>query len=242
MKNIRTVLTTVTLALVGSGLASAGSITQTFSLPASGSQATNWTLTNSTGVQAYAYLQANNLDGCTVATCGALTSVVVSLSFASTGTGSATDANTGSTGHDAYTFSSFTTDDLKADAGLLNLSGLASCTDNSFTSESFGAVMTEAGCATAGTAGPSTITAGGLFTFFNGTNLVNSLVFTGDSTLTASFSGPPFNNGSGSGVNRESVSVIYNYSAPTSVPEPTTLLLMGSVLVGCGLLRKRIKS
>jgi len=36
--------------------------------------------------------------------------------------------------------------------------------------------------------------------------------------------------------------VVYTYNAPSSVLEPTTLFLMGSALVGCGLLRKRIKS
>jgi len=36
--------------------------------------------------------------------------------------------------------------------------------------------------------------------------------------------------------------VTYTYAPPSSVPEPTTLFLMGSALVGCGLLRKRIKS
>jgi len=36
-------------------------------------------------------------------------------------------------------------------------------------------------------------------------------------------------------------SVTYTYSTPSTVPEPTTLFLMGSALVGCGLLRKRTK-
>ena len=36
--------------------------------------------------------------------------------------------------------------------------------------------------------------------------------------------------------------VIYNYTSSAAAPEPTTLLMMGSALVGLGLLRKRIKS
>jgi hypothetical protein len=37
-------------------------------------------------------------------------------------------------------------------------------------------------------------------------------------------------------------SVTYNYNPPSSTPEPATLFLMGTALVGVGVLRKRIKS
>jgi len=37
-------------------------------------------------------------------------------------------------------------------------------------------------------------------------------------------------------------SVTYTYNPPSSTPEPATMLLMGSALVGVGLLRKKIKS
>jgi hypothetical protein len=237
MKKIRRILTTATLAIAACGFASAGSITQTFSLPTTGSQATNWSIPNSTGVQAYDFLQDNSC----LLTCGALTSVTVSMSFASTGFGSAVDANTGSTGNDAYTFQSTTVDTLMADAGALSLSGSAICTDASFTNESSGASMTEPGCVGSGSVGPFSAS-GALFTWFEGANVVNDLTFTGGSTLTAMFSGPAYSGGSGSGVSAEAVSVTYNYNAPSSVPEPTTLFLMGSALVGCGLLRKRVKS
>ena len=218
------------------GLASAGTITETFSLPASGTQATNWTLIGS--ADSYSYIVANGLDGCTVVlTCGPLTSVTYSLAYASTGIGTATDANSGSTGTDDYTFATDTINTLTADAGLLSASGTAFCSDSTFNNESFGSVMVEPGCAASGSTTPATAT-GALFTWFNGTD--NILSFTGSSQLIASFSGPPYNGGAGSGVSDQTVTITYSYSS--AAPEPATLFLMGGALVGVGVLRKRIKS
>ena len=38
------------------------------------------------------------------------------------------------------------------------------------------------------------------------------------------------------------IQVLYDYAIPSSTPEPTTMVLFGSALVGLGVLRKRIKS
>jgi hypothetical protein len=57
-----------------------------------------------------------------------------------------------------------------------------------------------------------------------------------------------FAGGGGQDTNNQSttangtITVDYNYSIPTGAPEPGTLFLMGTALVGAGLLRKRIKS
>ena len=246
MKNIRRALVTSVVTLAACGLASAGTITQSFTL---GTQATNWTLSNSTGVQSYDYLQSLNPSAY-----GSLNSVVISATWASTGYGSATDNNSGSTGNDSYTFTDSNIVTLKADGNALSFAdnsagdSLLGCTDAGFTHISFSQVMTEPGCVDSSTLEGSnskfnnTYTTGGVYSWFVGTATQNSLTFTGTASTSASFSGPPYNGGSGSGVANEVVTVVYNYSAPfTGAPEPTTMFLMGSALVGCGLLRKRMK-
>jgi hypothetical protein len=262
MKDIRRALVTSALALAVCGLASAGTITQTFSLPG-GSTATGWTAANSTGVQAYDYLQSF-----CIATCGTLSNVTITMSWASTGTGAATDTNPGSTGSDAYTFQNDTKVSLTADGLVINLtettaagSGVGNtsagnsgtgCVDSSFTGKSLGNSFTETGCldssvieAASGNADGANLSqstsSGAAYLWFEGANVVNDLTFTGKAATNGAFIGPPWNANS-QGYATEAVTVVYTYATPSSVPEPTTLFLMGSALVGCGLLRKRIKS
>jgi len=268
MKNIRRTLAISAMAIAVCGMASAGTITQTFNLP-TGPTGTGWpnggsSGTNSTGVQAYDYLQSLS-----PLVYGVLNSVTITMSWASTGTGAATDNNPGSTGTDSYTYQNDTSVTLKAGPGnLVNLveatafgggvgntnngnSGTG-CVDAAFTNKSLGNSFTEVGCvdtsaieASSGNADGAnltqTFTSGAGYNWFLGAPIINDLTFKGTASTIGVFVGPNWI-ATSTGYATEFVSVVYNYSTPSSVPEPTTLFLMGSALVGCGLLRKRIKS
>jgi hypothetical protein len=257
MNYIRRALLTSALAVAACGIVSAGTFTETFSLPGTGSQSTSWSLTGTTS--SYGQLQAG-----APSLYGALTSVTISYSWASTGLQGAVDNNPGSTG-DTFFFNDDTKTALVGVGGgsTLNLhentaagsgtgaGGDTGCTQT-FTNVAFGQPMTGAPCvdttAIEAASGNNdgavlttgVLTSGSLFTWAGG---ATTLSFTGTATTTGGISGASYTGNYLSGTANESVTVTFVYNAPiTGAPEPATLFLMGSALVGVGLLRKRIKS
>jgi len=255
MKNIRRALLTSALAIAACGFASAGTITQTFNLP-SGSSTTNWTSTNASTLN-YLAEQAT-----CVATCGNLQSVSIAYSWSSTNTVNVTDNNPGSTGTDTFFLGGDTSTTLKNTSGgaIIALSentalgtpdgnGNTGCS-TTFTNQSLNQVMNTNCVETNGVqAGDGAVlssgvqTSGAIYNFFLGASAGN-LSFTGTGKTAVLIQGPGGGtNASFSGAATESVTVTYNYAAPvTGVPEPATMFLMGSALIGVGLLRKRSKA
>ncbi len=267
MKNIRRALLTSALAIAACGMASAGTITQTFSVPTGGgSQATNFGI--NFNAQSYAYLQSLS-----PALLGTLNSVSINYSWAATGNGSGTDGNTGSTGTDNYTFQSdIITSITTAAGGTLGLrentgnglgvgdtvlgnsgTGCVATGTPGLTNKSFGASISAPACldsdaieAGSGNEDAATLSnswvSGTQFNFFLGTAVINNVALKGNASSTGVFAGSP-STGTFSALVSEAVTITYNYSAPvTGTPEPATMFLMGSALIGVGLLRKRIKA
>ena len=267
MKNIRRALFTSALAIAACGIASAGSITQTFNLPG-GSSLTNWTTT--INPNSYSFLQ-NGLPSIY----GTLNSVTVTYSWAVTGTGAATDNNATTTGGDNFTYEVDTRTSLwsgtsTSSAGAISLfenTGLGigvgdtslgnngtGCVDASFgIGKATGQTMTETSCvdssaieALSGNTDnaqlTTTVSSGTAFNYFTSCSTATCLAFVGKASTLFQVAGPT-NTSSPLANAVEAVSITYNYSAPvTGTPEPATMFLMGSALVGVGLLRKRIKA
>jgi len=268
MKNIRRALFTSALAIAACGIASAGSITQTFNLPG-GSSLTNWSAT--INPNSYSFLQNGSPS-----IYGTLTSVTVTYSWAVTGTGSATDNNATTTGGDNFTYevdakTSLWSGTSTSSAGAISLfenTGLATtpqgnqvlgnngsgCVDANFgINKATGQTMTESGCvdtsaieAVSGNGDnanlTTTVTTGTAFNYFSSCATSACLSFIGKASTLFQVAGPT-NTSSPLANATEAVSITYNYSAPvTGTPEPATMFLMGSALVGVGLLRKRIKA
>ena len=155
MKYTRKAAVLALMTLAVGGLANAGTIVQSFSLPPSGSQSTTWTLSNGTGIQSYDYLQSLNPT-----VLGTLSSVNITMSWSSTGFGTGLDINTGSTGGatDAYTFESDTIVSLTADGNVINLNentsssqtnppgGPTGCVDSGFSHVAFNQTFVENAC------------------------------------------------------------------------------------------------
>jgi hypothetical protein len=264
MKNIRRAVTTVALAIAVSGLASAGTISESFSLPGSGSQATNWGLNGTT--QSFDYLQSLNPT-----VIGSLAGITISYTWASTGVGSGVDNSSGTV---SYVFESDTITNISANGLttgqlLLHESTLAAqfpqnpnpatngsgCVDTQFTNETSGSIMIEPGCVDSSALEAAsgnddgarlsqsfTSSNAAVYAFFEGTATPNDLSFLGTAATNDVIGGGPVTATQLGGLASETVTVQYSYNAVfTGVPEPATLFLMGSALVGVGLLRKRAK-
>jgi len=251
MTNLRRLVITAGMALAIAGFAGAASLeTQTFTLPA-GSNATSWS--GSANIN-----QFNT-------SLGTLEWISFAVQVNATATATNTDANPGSSGTDTYVFGG-TTQITFSDVGDGNIfSTLGAFTTQTFTNQGFGSVQTVTAdpASTSNSAkyivdtsnilnsfcGADPGTAGCLFGGGSSVDPLDYSAFEGVSYVTlsgsasnfASFSGPSYSGGAGSGTATMLVTVTYDYipAPPPSTPEPATMALFGSGLIGLGLLRRR---
>jgi predicted extracellular nuclease len=262
MNNLRRILLTAGLAIATTGFASADSIiTQTLSLP-SGSTTTSWPNGGSSGSGSISQFDTS---------LGTLESIEIIGVANTTVNAGAVDA-TGSTGGDSYTIGAATNLSLKDGAGNLLVApttSVSSTFNNQSNGSSMNVTNASASdredaiwiidpslwsvCGSAG----SGLRKIGCFDKIDSSvsspvvNPLDYLNFEGGSTIAiagtaataGSFSGPSYSGAFSNGTAALNVTVIYDYiPTQTTTPEPTTMVLFGSALLGLGLIRRRQKS
>jgi hypothetical protein len=271
MTNLRRILTGFTLAIAASGLASASSVIgYTSVFPASGLQNTdfNYTLTlpkfnlageNLTGVTIYFYTfeSVNDLD-VQNASSSAETNFSVSFNTSVAGGTNPNPMMNSAVSADVYgteTLVNFNTGFISLGAGAGTgatpaCPGAASTscsdvfyappalTDSNIIEAGLGNIGGSVGTGVSGVAG------------IVKTDNVNLGSYSGGGTWTLTgktFSNTGFGGGGGNiTLNQTTQAMVeaevdYTYTTPSGTPEPTTMVLFGSALVGLGLLRKRVR-
>jgi hypothetical protein len=254
MTSLRRILTAATLLLGATGLASANSIIQTFSLGN-----TNTDITGAVGTGTF----NDFLTACPGCQASWLTGVQLSMAV-NENLNSLSVTNTAS---NANTFEYLTYSNVAvvgtAPAADKNLIGFDFFEDEVAFAPSAG------GCVASNTPGSINLCDTGNVTFAPGQTIVYSppVVTAGDSTgglINASSTTPydvagsftlgfntqtfqSFVGGGGNGSDSQAtqanavIQVVYDYTIPSGTPEPTTMALMGGALLGLGLIGKRFK-
>jgi hypothetical protein len=240
---------TAGLALAATGVASANTIVQSFSLP-SGSITTDWTGTT----------QINKFNPTT----GTLENIQFIADMTSLAQAGAIDSSGNSSG-DSYTISATTTLTLSDPFSNLLISPANSIT-SSYSNQHNGEAMNVSQTNTIHSLARWGIDPSDVFSFaclgftpgclevssnagspsnplnFAGYEGFGQLTLTANAKTLGSFGGGPFTNGFATGSALVNVTVVYEYTPagpPSSTPEPATMALFGGGLVGVALLSRR---
>jgi hypothetical protein len=247
MKNFRRIISLGAVALLVAGFATAGTITYSVSYgPATTDYSNTFTLSDFNPAL------------------GTLTGAVLTLEAIET-VSSLVVANTSAIEEDSFTIGA--TSQITSSANTANAADLVGVvTDNLFTSPSMslgpgtgtgavGACANNTPLATCSSVAFTTglgddeskvhaVAAANLCDYVTGScGATGTFQITATTKAFTNFSGGGGNIKLTQSTNAQLIaSITYTYNPPSSTPEPATMFLMGSALVGVGLLRKRIKS
>lgn len=256
MRTLRGIILGSLLSVVACGVAGATTLVQTFTLPP--------TQTDITGTQGTGTFE-DFLTLCP--TCGSnwLNSVTLSITVNGTTTIVLTNTDTVDSSN-TFLYQTYSNLNLVGTAPSTDISDLFTDLGNNITSYAAGGGCTavpghagEPGYLNMCNTGSVTYAPGQQITYGPITatdssgvqNAVSVTPYDTTGTFTLGFqtaTNQSFTGGGGQDSNSQTtkasatITVDYNYSIPGSAPEPATLFLMGSALVGVGLLRKRAKS
>lgn len=265
MTNFRRLLYTVVLAVGATGLASANQIEQTFSLP-TGATTSPWSGSASisqfnTSLGTLEYIEVIGAVTTTV-NAGATDAAGGGDTYVVTGTTALNVDYGGSSLLVAPVASENSTFTGVANGQIMSATFNTSATQTSiFYADTsypvyipflYSYVPASEGCSITTSGGPNSSGCLGYGSTSPYTGIVDPLNLSawegsGNITLNASAatsgstSGPSYSNGYANGSATANVTVIYDYTAapPSSTPEPATMALFGSALIGLGLIRRR---